>query len=440
MVTKIRIWAQRISSSFWFIPGVIVLASVALATVLIAIDATVELEFVVKWHLVFGSSASGARDLLTIVAGSMITVAGVVFSVTLVALSLTSTQYTPRVIRSFMQDRGTQAVLGIFVGIFTYCLVVLRTISDVDERTFVPQLAVLGGLFLAFVGVAFLIYFIHHISTSIQASNIIAAAAREALVTVNRLYPEELGEVGEKDMSDNLQASLMNQHWSVVTVRKTGYIGNIDVNELLDFARKHETVLRMESGIGKFVIEGTPLISLMGQHDLNDEIRAELNAAYVIGRERMVENDAGFGIRQLVDIAMKALSPGINDTSTAVICVDYLSAILVRLATRRIAFSHLMDQGKLLIITKGPTFESLLTEAFEQIRQNAAGNVAVMSRILGAYQAIASRTVSQSRRRTVRAKVELIADLAERTIESPHDLAKFKSRLARVRKALQDDF
>jgi len=418
------------------LPVAIVLAAVALATVLIAIDARVELKLVGKWHLVFGSGASGARDLLTIVAGSMITVAGVVFSVTLVALSLTSSQYTPRVIRNFMHDRGTQAVLGIFVGVFAYCLVVLRTISDVDEETFIPELAVLGGLILAFVGIAFLIYFIHHISTSIQASNIIAAAARETIMTVNRLFPEEQDEGGEKDMGDNLRMSLVDQNWSVVTVRKTGYIANIDIDQLLDLARKHETVLRMERGIGEFVVEGTPLVSLIDQYDLNDKIRAELNAAYVIGRERMMENDAGFGIRQLVDIAMKALSSGINDTSTAVICVDYLSEILGRLASRRIMSSHIMDQGKLLMITKGPTFESLLNEAFEQIRQNAAGNVAMMLRLLGAYQTIASLTVSQSRKRMVYAKVELIADLAERTIKSPYDLERFKSRLARVRKAL----
>ncbi len=440
MITKLRIWAQKISSSFWFVPVVFVLAAVALATFLIAIDASIDLKLVGKWHLVFGSGASGARDLVTIVAGSMITVAGVVFSVTLVALSLTSTRYTPRVIRNFMHDRGTQAVLGIFLGIFTYCLIVLRTISDVNEEDFIPELAVLGGLILAIVGIAFLIYFIHHISISIQASNIIAAAARETIMTVDRLFPEELGEEDEKDMGDELRKSLMNQNWSVVTNRKTGYIVNIDINELLDLARKHKTVLRMERGIGEFVVEGTPLISLINHYDLNDKIRAELNSAYVIDRERMVENDAGFGIRQLVDIAMKALSPGINDTSTAVICVDYLSEILSRLASRRIMISHHMDHGKLLLITKGPTFDSLLTEAFGQIRQNCAGNVAIMIRILGAYQTIASQTVSQSRRRKVYAKVELIADLAERTIESSYDLARFKNRLARVSKALQNDF
>lgn len=139
-------------------------AAVGLAALIISIDANVKLSFVDNWPLLFGSGAEGARGLLSAVASSMITVAGVVFSITIVALSLTSSQYTSRVLRNFMRDRVNQTVLGVFVGIFAYCLVVLRTIRGGDEGAFVPSLAVLGGLLLAFVGIGFLIYFIHHIA------------------------------------------------------------------------------------------------------------------------------------------------------------------------------------------------------------------------------------------------------------------------------------
>jgi uncharacterized membrane protein len=230
--------------------------------------------------------------------------------------------------------------------------------------------------------------------------------------------------------------SLANQPWSDVPARKTGYIENVDADALLDAARKRSTILRMERGIGEFVIEGASLVSVVDPDGLDDETTAEINAAYVISRQRTVETDAGFGIRQIVDIAMKALSPGINDTTTAVMCVDYLAAILARLATRRIAVSHRLDQGKLGVIARGPSFESLVAEAFDQIRQNAAGNVAIMSRMLGALQTIASLTASPSRRRVLREHVQWIAELAERTIESPHDRARVESRLARVREAL----
>jgi uncharacterized membrane protein len=433
---KLHHWWQQIRSSFWFIPAEIVLGAVVLATVLIVVDATVDLNVVEQWPLFFGAGAAGARGLLGAVAGSMITVAGVVFSITLVALSLTSSQYTSRVIRIFMRDRLNQVVLGVFVGIFAYCLVVLRTIRGGDEGGFVPSLAVMAGLILAFVGITFLIHFIHHISVSIQASSIIATTARETIAAVDHLFPKELGEDGDEDPDGSRWMSLANQPWSDVPARKTGYIEVVDVDALLDVARERGTILRMERGIGEFAIEGAPLASVVDPGGLDDETTAEINAAYVISRQRMVETDAGFGIRQIVDIAMKALSPGINDTSTAVMCVDYLAAILVRLAARRIAVSHRLDQGELRVIVRGPSFESLVGEAFDQIRQNAAGNVAIMSRMLGALQTIASLTASPRRRRVLREQVQWIAELAERTIESPHDRARVESLLARVREAL----
>lgn len=438
MITKLRHEWQEMRSSFWFVPALIVLDAVVLATLLITVDAAVDLHVVERWPLLFGAGASGARGLLTAVASSMVTVAGVVFSITIVALSLTSSQYTSRVLRNFMRDRINQIVLGVFVGIFAYCLVVLRVIRGSDEGAFVPSLAVLVGLILAFVGIGYLIFFIHYISKSIQASNIIATAARETLAAVDHLFSQELGEGAEEDADGYLMRAFAGQAWSAVPARKTGYIESIDADVLLHLARKYQTIVRMEHGIGEFVVEGTPLISVAKWGKLDGATTNELNGAYVIGRQRVVEQEAAFGIRQLVDIAMKALSPGVNDTTTAVICVDYLTAILARLATRRITTSHWMDdQGELRVMARGPSFESLLSEAFDQIRQNAGGNVAILSRMLGALQTIAGLTASPSRRWLLRQKVAEIAEAAERTIESPHDRGHFESRLAQVREALE---
>jgi uncharacterized membrane protein len=416
---------------------VIVLGAVGLATVLIAVDATVNLYVVERWPLLFGAGAAASRGLLTAVASSMITVAGVVFSITIVALALTSSQYTSRVLRNFMRDLINQVVLGVFVGILAHCLVVLRTIRGGDEGAFVPALAVLVGLILAFVGIALLIYFIHHISMSIQASSIIAEAARETIAAVDHLFPKGLGDDADADADGHFAMSLAEQAWSTVPAGKTGYIESINGDALLALARERGTILRMERGIGEFVVEGTPLVSVAGPGGLDEETTAELNAVYVISRQRTVQQDAAFGIRQIVDIAMKALSPGINDTTTAVMCVDYLAAVLVRLAARRIATPHCLDQGELRVIARGPSFESLLAEAFDQIRQNAKGNVTIMLRMLGALQTIAHLTASPRRRRALREHVQWIAELAERTIESPHDQARFESRLARVCAALE---
>jgi uncharacterized membrane protein len=192
----------------------------------------------------------------------------------------------------------------------------------------------------------------------------------------------------------------------------------------------------MERGIGEFVVHDTTLASLALMDPPEKVIIAALQAAYRIERHRTVEQDSAFGIGQIVDMALRALSPGINDTTTAAMCVDYLTAILARLALRKIPSSHRYEDGVLRAITIGPTFASLVAESFDQIRDSAKGNVAIMLRMLGALQTIASLTASASRRRVLREEMESIAELAARTIEAPHDQARFQNRLARVREAL----
>lgn len=423
-------------SSFWFVPAVIVLGAVGLAAVLVTVDTTVDLDVVARWPLLFGAGAAGARGLLTAVASSMITVAGVVFSITIVVLSLTSSQYTSRVLRNFMRDRNNQVVLGVFLGIFAYCLVVLRVIRGGDEGAFVPSLAVLGGLILAFVGIAYLIFFIHYISMSIQSSSIIAASAQETIAAVDHLFPLGMGDDVEDDADGDLAVSLPEQAWSAVPARKTGYIQSLDGDALLAFASERGTIVRMEQGIGEFVVEGTALISVVDPTGLDEDTTDELNSAYDISPHRTVEQDVSFGIRQLVDIALKALSPGINDTTTATMCVDYLTAILVRLASRPIATAHRLDQGELRVIARGPSFPSLLAEAFDQIRQNAEGNVAVLTRQLQALEIIVGQTANLRRRQALRQQAELIATVAEQTIALPHDRGDAQAVMLRLSQIL----
>jgi uncharacterized membrane protein len=269
MITTLGHDWQAMRSSFWFVPALMVVDSVVLAILLITLDMSVDLDLAARWPLLFGAGAGGARALLTTVASSMITVAGVVFSITLVALSLTSSQYTSRVIRNFMRDRVNQVVLGVFLGIFSYCLVVLRTIREGDEGAFVPTLAVLAGLMLAFVGIAVLIHFIHHVATSIQASSIVATAAQETLAAVDHLFPDALGEDDDEGADGTLASALARVPWRAFAACKTGYIESLDADALLDVARKLETILRMEHGVGDFVVAGTPLVSLLDPGDLD---------------------------------------------------------------------------------------------------------------------------------------------------------------------------
>ncbi len=433
-----QIWSH-LRSSFWFVPSLIVAVSIALAVALVKAGSTGSYsdQWLARWPRLFGGGAEGARGMLSTIAGSMMTVVGVTFSMTLVTLALASSQYTSRILRNFMRDRVTQVVLGIFTGIFTYCLIVLRTIRGSDEIGFVPNLAVSFGVVLAIGGISVLIFFIHHIASSIQASTIIASVAVETMEAIDRLFPEKLGHWPVDGDADQRPLPLSEQRWQVVSAMRNGYIQRVDHTTLLRLAREHQTIVRMERGIGEFVVQNTALASLALEDPPEKEIIADLQAAYSINRFRTVEHDSAFGIRQIVDMAMKALSPGINDTTTAVMSVDYLTAILARLASRNIPSSRRYEEGELRVLTIGPTFEELLAESFDQIRSSATGNVAIMLRMLGALQTIAGLTAKPRRRRALGDQMLWIAELAERTLASAHDRARIETRLACVREALE---
>lgn len=436
-MTKLKHLWSHLRSSFWFVPSLIVAFSMVLAVGLIEVDSSGSQDWMDHWPRLFGAGAAGARGMLATIAGSMTTVVGVTFSMTLVALTLASSLYTSRVLRNFMSDRVTQIVLGIFAGIFTYCLIVLRTIRGGDGSEFVPGLSVAFSVVLAIGGIGTLIFFIHHIATSIQASSIIASVAKETLEAVDRLFPQKLGRKPTDDEADSSMLALPTRSWQTVMAGRNGYLQSVDENALLCLARKHKTLVRMNRGIGEFVVQNTPLAALALDNPPNEAIMAELRAAYSIDRFRTVEQDCAFGIRQLVDMALRALSSGINDTTTAVMCVDYLSAILSRLAPREIPSSRRYEEGELRVISIGQTFASLVAESFDQIRGSAEGNVAIMLRMLDALQTIASLTDSSTRRRVLQEQMECVAEVAARTIKSPYDRTRFENRLAQVRAAVE---
>jgi len=430
-----QLWSN-LQSSFWFTPSLIVVFSIALAVAMIEADSVGSDQWLAQWPRLFGAGAEGARGMMSTIAGSMMSVVGVTFSMILVVLALASSQYTSRILRNFMRSRITQVVLGIFAGIFTYCLIVLRTIRGGEEGAFIPSLAVFFGFVLALGGVGALMFFLHHIASSIQASSIIAAVAEQTIAAIDRLFPEKLGQGPDEDDDDQMLRPA-ERIWRAVPAPQSGYIQNVNDTALLSLARERKTIVLMEHGIGEFVVQNTTLASLALEDHPDQETIAALQATFSIGRHRTVEQDAAFGIRQIVGVALKALSPGINDTTTAVMCVDYLTTILARTAPRQIPSSRRYEEGELRVIAKGPSFESLLAESFDQIRSSAKGNIAIMSRMLSALQTIASLTARPGRRRAIRYQVQWIAEMTERTVETAHDRARIDTLLARVRETLE---
>lgn len=392
-MSRMRSLWLRLSASLWFLPSLIVLSSMLAAGLLTETDGRFGLELATAWPRLFGASADASRAILSAIATSMITVAGVVFSITIVALSLTSTQYSPRVLRNFMRDRPTQVVLGVFMGIFAYCLIVLRTIRGAGYGDFIPSLAVLGGMAYSLAGIALLIYFIHHVAQSIQAASILARIALETTAAIERLFPQD---IGQPALAEEGAPPHLPQAWTPVLAARDGYVTSVDTDGLMSFADKHDCTLRLNAAVGTFVVTGSALLEVSGRLQLDSDAEA-LRSLVSLASQRTVDQDAAFGLQQLVDVALKALSPGINDPTTACMCVDRLGALLSRLATRRMPDPYRLSGGRLRLIAIAPDFAEMLRLAIDPVVVHSRGNQQVLERLLDALRFIRMATRDASR-------------------------------------------
>lgn len=400
-----ELWS-RVQGSLWFVPGVTVLLCVGLALVLLDAHLWLGADLPDRWPRLFGAGAEGARSMLSGIAGTVMTVAGVVFSVTILALAQASSQYSPRVLRTFMSDRPTQIVLGVFVGIFAYCLIVLRTIRSADEGpSFIPVVAVFGGMVLALVGVGVLIFFIHHVASSIQASSILARVMRDTTEAIDKLYPESIGEPVEPDAGGDPE---LPDRWVPVAAPRSGYLVSLDDEALMNFAVEGGRVVRLAHVIGDFVIEGLPLAFLAGTEAPAADEEERLADLFSIQPHRTIYQDAPYGVQQLVDVALKALSPGINDPTTATMCVDHLCALMVRLACRRIPSPLRRNGGSLLVIAPGPDFESMTSLAFDAIAVHCSSSQMVFQRLVDAIDAVGSRAIDDERLVSLTRRLDLV--------------------------------
>ena len=319
--------AFRLRNSLWFIPGLWVIGAGLLAFVMTWLD-TVTPDLDRSLPLVFCGGPDGARSVLSSIAGSTITVAGVTFSITIVALQLASSQFSPRVLRDFMRDRASQSVLGSFIGAFFYALLVLRSIRSADESgpEFVPSLAVTTAIVLAVVAVSMLIYFIHHISTRIQVSSIVAGIAS----ATERAFERQDGAEADGGAGGHRpNAELPDGEARPMAAAHSGYLQLVDRDGLLDLARELDLVLRLEVAPGEWVQRGARVFSVWPAASGSEQLTRRLNGCLTFGPERSLDQDPAFGLRQLVDVAVKALSPGINDPTTAGDCINRVTQVLV---------------------------------------------------------------------------------------------------------------
>ena len=391
-VLVFRAWG-RVRSSFWFLPVAMASGAMVLAFATVALESPVTDWLTRNWGLTFTSGAEGASSLLAAIAGSMITIAGVVFSMTLVALSLASSQLGPRLLRNFMRDTTTQVVLGTFVATFLYCLLVLRTIRRAEETVFVPHLSVTLGVMLAVVSVGVLIYFIHHVSVSIQANEIVAQVGKELIEEIDRLFPESIGRGAPRIPKEPPDAGFLetfDREARPIGSAGDGYLQFVDGDALMALAVQEDIVIQLERRPGDYVVATRPLVLIWPGSRITDQLVDRVNSAFALGNQRSSGQDIVFAVNQLVEIAIRALSPGVNDPFTAVTCVDHLGSALCRLAERDMPSPYRHDaQDQLRVITPVFTFPEVTDAAFNQIRQYGRSSAAVTIRLLETIAEIA---------------------------------------------------
>ncbi|MDQ3001130.1 MAG: DUF2254 domain-containing protein [Fibrobacterota bacterium] len=382
MLAKLNIAWYWVRSSFWFIPTLMVLGAIGLAEVSLRLDNALLPDTLESLHWIYAGSAEGARQLLATIAGSMITVAGVVFSITIVALTLASSQFGPRILRNFMSDKGNQVVLGVFIATFLYCLLVIRTVRGKGEGNglFVPHLSTTLGVALALVCLGFLIYYIHHVSSSLQVDDILGGIAGGLKREGEGRLPEEVGRPWNQARADG---GLPDGKPMEIPAGESGYLQSIDFVGLYRFAIKCKAVVDILYRPGEFVIKDTPLLRLWSKDASLDAAERTLKPLFILGAHRTPTQDYSFKINLLVEIAVRALSPSINDPFTALMCIDRLGEALIPMAGRPPPRSTIADDENNLRIHFRPVpYTELLSQALDLIRHYGATNPMVAQRVL----------------------------------------------------------
>jgi uncharacterized membrane protein len=416
-----------------------VAAAIVLAVVTLTLDHRFSFRWLAQFESVWVIGPEGARLVLSTIAGSMISVASLVFSMTLVTLTLASSQLGPRLITRFMRDRVNQVVLGTFIATFVYALLVLQTVTEGEPEVFVPHLSLTVALALSLVSLGWLVYFIHHVADSIQADTVIAEVYSDLIDALDDLYPRLAAHEPASWATRPLPAELLAQNPAPIPARHSGYVQAIDTRALLSLARERDLVIRIERRPGHFVIAGRPLMHAWPGDRVTDDVLETAAPNAVVGPKRTPTQDVEFSIGALVEIGLRALSPGINDPRTAITCIDRLSAALAHLmhAGERPPLIHDRD-GSLRLITNPTTVEDAIDAAFNQLRQAATSHVAVLIRLIEALSALAEIATTDRERSTLARHGDMLRRACRRSIAEPHDQADAQRRLAVLDAALAD--
>lgn len=435
MLATLRSNWFAIRASYWFYPALFALAGLALATMLVHFDRIGAADWVSRSNLFVPARPEGASNMLTVLSGSMIGVASTVFSITIAAVAYASGNYGPRLLTNFMEDKGNQFSLAMFIGTFVYAITVLRAVRTENEPPvtlfsptsgdsgFVPQLSLLVAFLLMIASVGVLVYFLHHIPASIRINTVLENIGARLLREIAQVFPEE----GERDPAVR---AVGRGDW--VRADRTGYVRLIELGALVEVARKHGIAIGLEVRPGDFLYPGVPIARTDAKR-LPGEVADAVRDTFAIGASRTPEMDLEFSIDELVEIALRALSPGINDPFTAITAVHWLGAATSEVGRRNLDAESWNSHGRdCPVAPLLNDFAHFLQRGFGAARSSLASNRLAALVALEALGTSRELVNGFHRRALLEREMEALVRQAEDFLTAP-ELADLRQRLDAIR-------
>lgn len=439
MTADIRFFWARLNANYWFYPALFAILGGVLAFAMIWLDRSGAAAALNDADWLVPARPQGASDMLTVMAGSMIGVASTVFSITIAAVAYASGNYGPRLLTNFMEDRGNQLSLATFIGSFVYALIVLRSVRAEDETAvagsgagdvlpgFVPQLSLLVAYGLMALCVAVLVFFLNHVPSSIQINTVLEGIARRLLGTIREVYPVE----------GSFREALPQPGGKPVLAWGTGYVQMIDYDDLLKIAKEHGCTISLRVRTGDFVHREMALLDADGCEP--EELESELRDSFTLGRSRTPEQDPQFLIDELVEIGLRALSPGINDPFTAITALHWLGAATAEIGRRDLRKNIGDDEnGDTCPVRPLPDgFQHYVDRGFGAIRSAVASSPIAAEVMLDTLANAATPIDDTARQAILRDEAKRLAAQVRLTLVGP-DLDKFEAHLAKFDRLFWD--
>ena len=426
---------SRLNSSYWFVPAVVTLAGVGLAIVLLLVDARVSFDPGGPLALLHPQSPDGARALLSALIGAMVTAISVTFSVTIVALTVAAQHFGPRMLNSFVRQTSAQMVLGTFLATFAYSVLVLGAVRGTDAEPDIPELSVVGAVALVVVSIGALIYYVHHVSTSLQIGELALDIAHDLRSALARRTDEDRAAAPRGLMAAPPEPP---EDAAALRALETGYVQRIDYDAIVELAAARSAMVWILREPGAFVVAQTWLALVHPPAAADDELADAVCRAFIVGSDRTLWHDPEFALKQLVEVALRALSPGVNEPFTALTCIDRITEGLAAAAAAPDprAIRHDAEGRPRVYVTPQP-FTTLLRAAFDPIRLYAGTNPAIYARLLDSIADLASVAGRGSDRDALRHQAEVVRRAAGRELTDPDDERFVEARYVRAVASLQ---